>query len=425
MRRFTALAAAAGLLLLPGCRQGPTHRVTVRFWNGFTGPDGRTMLRLVRQFNEANPDVNVLMQRMDWATYYNKLFVAGLGHRAPELFIIHTSALRRFANAGFIQPVDPLMEGPDAIPVSDLDANVWAACAFNGRHYSVPLDVHAMGMYYNRALLREAGVVDSRGEAKPPVTRAEFFDAIRRVRNLPQKDGVSRWGFVFNYARTTCYTWMMQYGGRMFTPDYSRCTLNDARNVRALEDAAALIRKWKVAPSPENFDSWMGVRQGRVGISFEGVYMLADLRKQKDLDYAGAPVPRIGPQWAVWADSHNMCLRGDLKGRELAATWRFVKFLSDHSLDWAEGGQIPVRKSLRDTDRFRSMPVQYQFSRQIGYVRYLPQVPYVFEFELEFDTALDRVLRGRATAQQALDDATRNVNRIIAREKAVAEGRQP
>ena len=81
----------------------------MRFWNGFTGPDGRTMLRLVRRFNTENPDITVLMQRMDWGTYYNKLFVGGLGGRAPEVFVLHTRALLRFARAGFAAPLDPLL----------------------------------------------------------------------------------------------------------------------------------------------------------------------------------------------------------------------------------------------------------------------------------------------------------------------------
>src|SRR5262245_60289160 len=92
---------AAALLPTAGCGQAGQGVVTVRFWNGFTGPDGRTMLRLVKRFNQQNPDVHVLMQRMDWSTYYNKLFVAGLGHRAPELFVVHTRAMLRFARAGF------------------------------------------------------------------------------------------------------------------------------------------------------------------------------------------------------------------------------------------------------------------------------------------------------------------------------------
>jgi multiple sugar transport system substrate-binding protein len=145
--------------------------------------------------------------------------------------------------------------------------------------------------------------------------------------------------------------------------------------------------------------------------------MLADLQKQKDLEFGGAPVPQLTDHPAVWADSHNLCLRSDLEGKELQATWRFVKFLSDNSLDWAEGGQVPVRKSLRNTARFQSMPDQSAFARQIPYVTYLPRLPFVFEFQTEFDTAVEKALRGSATPQEALDTAADNINAIIARER--------
>ena len=71
----------ASALALTGCSGDivPHGALTLRFWNGFTGPDGRTMLGLVKRFNEQNPDVHVVMQRMEWGTYYNKLFVANLG----------------------------------------------------------------------------------------------------------------------------------------------------------------------------------------------------------------------------------------------------------------------------------------------------------------------------------------------------------
>ncbi len=97
---------SAGLV---GCESGTSTKVSLRFWNGFTGPDGRTMLEMVRRFNQENPDVHVLMQRMDWSTYYNKLFVAGLGGRAPEVFIIHAGNIERFMQADFIRSIDDLM----------------------------------------------------------------------------------------------------------------------------------------------------------------------------------------------------------------------------------------------------------------------------------------------------------------------------
>ena len=402
---------------LSGCRSERSRVVTLRYWNGFTGPDGRTMLRLVKRFNEENPDVNVLMQRMDWATYYNKLFVAGLGARAPELFVLQTHAIPRFAKAGFVRAVDDLAAQPGSLDTSDIDANVWKAVSVDNRHYGVPLDIWPMGMYYNRRLLREAGIVDERGEAKPPTNRAEFLDALRKLTRPGAGNRPEQWGFVFANFESNVYSTMLQYGGEFFTPDATHCLLNGPKNVEALQFCVDLIRKYKVAPPPENYDAWIGFRQGKIGMVFEGIYMLADLQKQQDLDYSGAPVPQMGINQSVWAGSHNLCLRADLQGRDLQATWRFIRFLSDNSLDWAAGGQVPVRKSLRATPRFRAMPVQSAFARQIPSVVYLPRLTFIFEFQTEFTSAVEKALRGSATPQEALDTAAANIDKILARER--------
>ena len=36
----------------------------------------------------------------------------------------------------------------------------------------------------------------------------------------------------------------------------------------------------------------------------------------------------------------------------LKASKRFIQYLSDHSLDWAMGGQVPVRKNLRASEHY-------------------------------------------------------------------------
>lgn len=402
------------LCCVSGCRRETQPQIVLRFWNGFTGPDGRTMLKLVKRFNSENPDVHVLMQRMDWNTYYNKLFVAGIGKRAPEIFVVHTNAIVRFAQANFVRSMDDYAAAHSG-EIRDIDPNVWRAVEVNGKHYGLPLDVHAMGMYYNRRLFREAGFVDASGEAKPPRTREEFMDAVRRMTREKGAEGQKQWGFVFANYSNTAYAFMKQFGGKFFSPDNSRCLINSPENVAALQFCMDMVHKEKAAPSPENFDAWVGFRQGRTAMTFEGIYMLPDLQKQKDLDFAGAPIPQVGPQAATQTGSHNLCLRVDLDARTTSAAWRFLKYLSDNSLDWAEGGQIPVRRSLRESSRFKKMTVQYQFARQIPYVAYLPQVPFVFEYNTEFDLAIEKALRGSATPQGALDLAAANVNKIIAR----------
>ena len=417
-RRFQiALLLSVIAMLTPlSCQNAQRQVVTLRFWNGFTGPDGRTMLNLVKRFNERNPDIHVLMQRMDWNTYYNKIFVAGMGNRAPEVFVLQSRAIQRFARAGYCRANDDLVSGADGIDVDDIDPNVWNAVQQKGKHYALPLDVFPMGMYYNRTLFKEAGIVDENGEAKPPTTREEFFEAMRKITKPAFGKQPAHWGFVFTNLESNCYTIMRQFGGEFFSPDYKKCSVNQPENIEALQLCTDLIQKYHYAPSPENFDAWIGFRQGKVGMVFEGIYMLADLQKQKDLDFAGAPVPLIGNHPATWADSHTLCLRSDLKGAELQAGWKFEKFLSDNSLDWAEGGQVPVRKSLRNTDRFRKMTIQAEFAKQIPYVCYVPRLNFVFEYLKEYSTGLEKGVRGTQTPKDALDLTTQKIDEIIALE---------
>ncbi len=411
-------ALCCGVLFFAGCDRAQSNAVTLRFWNGFTGPDGRTMLRIVRKFNEENPDVRVRMQRMDWSVYYNKLFVAGLGGRAPEVFVVHASHIERFLRARFIRPIDDLVGGPNPLDSNDFVPQVWSAVDRNGAHYGLPLDVHLMGLFYNKTLFREAGIVDAAGNPAPPRTRDEFMAAAERLtRHSNGKQ--EHWGFVFTWARTNLLTLMRQWGGRAFTPDGKTCTLDTPENIEALQFCVDLVRKHRIAPPPENFNSWIGFRQGKVAMAFEGIYMLSDLQRQKDLDFGAAPLPQLGKQAATWGDSHILCLREGLDERSRNAAWRFMRYLSDHALDWAEGGQIPVRQSQLSSARFQQMYAQAEFAKGLPNVSYVEHVPFIFEYYSEFDAAIEKALRGVEPPQSALTAATKRMNETIVRYEAL------
>jgi multiple sugar transport system substrate-binding protein len=412
------LVIAAICFALTGCeRQQPAEVTELRFWNGFTGPDGRTMLGIVKRFNEENPDVHVVMQRLPWGQYYNKLFVAGSGGRAPDVFVSHRSALERFVAAGFVRPADELLgTAADQLDPADIDANILSAFEQGGHHWAIPLDAHPLGMFYNRALLREAGF------DHPPRTRDEFLAVLLRLRpRLGASPAKATWGFAFTWQRTNCYAVMRQFGGELFDDVNGTPTFASPANVEGLDFCARLV-SGGLAPSPQGFESWTGFRQGRVAMVFEGIYMLPDLQKQADLDWAAAPVPVLGRHPAAWADSHGLAIRKGLAGARLAGARRLIKYLSDHSLDWAAGGQLPVRKSLRDSDRFRAMAAQGEFAKQIPYVAYLPPKPFVFEYLRAFDDAVELALRGTKSPEAVLVDADARVQSVMARYRSALEG---
>jgi len=407
------------LVFLVGCGRN-SNKIKLRFWNGFTGPDGRTMLQIVRKFNKENPDILVQMQRIDWGTYYNKLFVAGIGKRAPDIFVVHADSLARFQYAGFLRPIDDLVFGTNGIDVTDIDSNVWAATEIDGKHYALPLDVHPAGLYYNKKLFREAGITNKFGEPTPPTNRKEFFAALKKLKKDKNGDGKpDQWGFVFTFYPTLARTFILQWGGDLIDAKTKECTVNKPEAVAAVQFLADIINKQHLAPVPENMDGWLGFRQGKVGMVFEGIYMLADLKKQKDLDFGAAVVPVLGKKPAVWGSTHELCLSPELKGKKLKAAWKFIKFLSDNSIDWAASGQVPVRQKIRATDEFKKLKAQYTFSKEIPYLVYLPHVITVSELQEEYGIALDKAFRGRCSAQEALDEAAARYKKTVERQKKI------
>jgi len=406
-RRDFARTAAAAALAVVGCERRSSLAIHLRFWNGFTGPDGRTMLRIIKQFNQQHENIQVTMQRMDWGTYYNKLFVAGLGNRAPDVFVLHSDQIDRFYRAGLMTPIDAMLTD-GRVPMDDLDPNVLAKTSRAGKHYALPLDVHPLGMFYNRRLFADAGI------AKAPQTQKEFVEALHRLKRAGD-GGVAQWGFVLGWFRVIMYSIMSQYGGRIFDDATGALTLDSPACREAMSFMAGLIVEQKLVPEIENLAGMIGFRQGRVAMVWEGIFMLPELRRQTDLEFGAAPLVIVGNQPAVWAGTHNLCIRNGLDDRQTRAAMTFLKFLSDHSLDWADGGQIPVRRSLRQTERFAAMTAQAAFATQIPYVTYMPSTPFTVEYQVEFDLACDRVLRGSATPQQALADATTNIQRVMTR----------
>lgn len=381
----------------------------LRWWNMFAGPDGGRTLGLVKKFNASHPDVRVTMQRMDAGLYYNKLFVAGLAGRGPEVFVVHADVLPRFARAGLLGDLEPDFNR-NGWAEGDFDPAVLAVVTFRGRRLAVPWDIHPLGLYYNAALFRRAGLVDATGQPRPPADRTEFLEAIRKINDLGEK------GFAFTWLRTNISSIMRQFGGRLFSDDGLRCTLDDPRNLEALQWCSDLIHKERLVAPPQGGDPFAGFRQGHIGMVMEGIWMIADFGRT-DLDLGVAPAPRLGPGSAVWMDSHCLAMRPGLPPAVREAAWKFIRFLSDEGLEWAGAGQIPARVGLRETPAFRAMSAQAAFARQIGYGFYPPRVPVSFEFSAEFDLAVEKVLRGEADAATALREAAARVNLALERDR--------
>lgn len=412
-----AICLSLGLVKLLSGGGALSHAKTeISFWNGWTGPDGVAMLEVIREFNEQNPDIEVSMQRMAWDTYYNKLMVAAMSGRGPEVFVVHASTLPRMERAGFLDNIADIYGSSSGILPSDFEPKVLDQVKFGQRTLGLPLDIHPQGMYCNSDLLLAAGLKNPNGTPRPPATGEEFLAAIRATQKVDAKGDHDVWGFSWTFWRNNFMALVPQFGGRYFD-EKGRADLTNPGNVAALAYMGKLMNQLKLTPPAESNAGWTGFRQKKVAMLFEGVYMIGDLQNLTDFRYCGAPIPQIGPQPGTLGDSHCLCLRTGLTSKERAAAEKFLAFLSQHSLAWAKAGQVPARISIRNSPEFQSLQVQAAFAKQIPYLQYPPRSPLLFELIQEIDQSVERVLRGEMTPEQSLKIANDNLQKAIERDK--------
>lgn len=392
---------------------GPT---VVRFWNGFTGPDGETMRKIVRSFNASQKEVQVEMEIIPWGTFYDKLTLGLAFGGAPDIFVLHTGRFPEFASHGVLSPIRADLKAA-GLDQGKFPPRTWEACRWEGEQYALPLDVHPMALYYNTELFEKAGIKE------PPKTYAEFLDIAHKLTVDKNGDGKpEQWGFAFTWLASNSTLFMNQHGSAMLTPDLKRSAMGTPEARAAFTQMTDIIYKEKIAPKPEGQDAWLGFQTGKVAMALEGVYMMAGLERQKGLKWAAAPVPQFGPVPAVWGGSHLLALPKESSPRKREAAWKFAKYLSDNSIEWAKGGQVPARKDLVTTPEFQALKTQSIVATQVDQVVYEPASVALNLVATFKDSAVEKIVNRIGTMDEAIEVAERRTNVVLARQAPSKQG---
>ncbi|MEZ0536821.1 ABC transporter substrate-binding protein [Caldicellulosiruptoraceae bacterium PP1] len=389
--------------------------IQLEFWNGFTGPDGKGIAKLVDIFNQKyQGKIQVKMQVMQWGAYYDKIVTAVVSGKAPDIGIMHLDSIAKYANKGILLPLDEFasklkLSENDFIPV------VWKAGIINGKRYGIPLDVHPLALYYNVDLLKQAGY------DHPPANREEFLDLAKKCTKDTDGDGkIDQWGFAMppGWPSSQIYwAYLHQFGGKAFD-DYLKITkplFNSKEGIEALQFLVDTIFKYKISPANIQQDGEVTLfKQGKLAMQLNGIWMIQGYKEQKGLNFMTAPVPQIGPKKATWAGSHNFVVfkKKDFNSKK-DAIFKFIDFISRNSFEWAKAGQVPARNSVRFSKAFATLKEQYEIAKQADYIVFPPMSPISGDVMGPLGEAVNLAVLGKKTPKQALDEAAVKVEKII------------
>src|SRR2546425_9245006 len=176
MKRRTFLDGAAATAAVASARPAVGQpKATITYWNGRTGADGKVMDELIDRFT-AETGIRIEQQRLPWAELYAKLHVAVPAGEGPDLALIHTVEVPHFAHDGVLEAIDDATLAEKGLRGDDYLPATWQGGTFQGKRYSLPLDVPQHILYLNSKVMKDAGLA-----GKVPGNRNELVAMAKQM----------------------------------------------------------------------------------------------------------------------------------------------------------------------------------------------------------------------------------------------------
>jgi len=422
-RAFIGRTAAAGAgLWLAGC--GSEERVAdlpfgsgasydgpnvkLDFWCGFTGGDGDAMLGIIDEFQKEHANIAVAMNTIRWEDFYTKVPAAVQSGQGPDVAVMHVDQLATSAAHEVIVPLDDVAEGL-GLREADFAPTVWQAGEYRGRRYGIPLDMHPLGFFYNKATLEEAGL-----PPEPPQTRDDYMAALEE---LKAKGVKGHWVSPFFFTGGLQFQSLVwQFGGDLWSEDGTRAAWNSDAGVEAMEWMRGLIQEGYSPRSVGQDADNIAFKNGVNAFMWNGIWGCGDYGATEGLEWGASPLPQIGTERAAWANSHNFVVtqQSEVDENRLRATVVFIDDITRRSAQWAAGGQVPARRGPRESKAFAKLEGQSQLAKQVPYLHFGPAVPGVSDVrESTLDLAVQQALAGDKPAREALDDAAQRADELL------------
>ena len=160
-RMMAAAVVAAGGLWVAAAHA----EETVVWWDFLGGGDGVRMKQLIADFNAAHAGkVKIDATTLEWGTpFYAKVQTSAAVGEAADIMTYHASRIPLAVSQDILEEITADDMSKMGLSASDFAPATWDAVTVDGKQYAVPLDTHPIVLYYNRDLLKKAGVLGDDG----------------------------------------------------------------------------------------------------------------------------------------------------------------------------------------------------------------------------------------------------------------------
>lgn len=408
--RTVLTLCAVGVLLLGATAAAPRRSahavVNLVMWQQWGGGHEKVTLdKYIAVFNRTHPAIHVSEIAV---TDNTKIVTAISGGRPPDLMDLgSTQVIGQWAHDGLLQPLDALISASH-IKTTDFVPAGWKAVTFEGKRWGVPFMNFNIGLVYNKALFKSAGI------SHAPRTLEEL-DADAAKLTVIQGGHIQRMGFIPNYPGSVLQTAAWLFGGEWFNGTIS--TAANPANVRALQWESSYYKKYSPAAVTRfisGFGQYLtaadGFESGKVAMMYDGEWNIAFAKENVPSFQLGAapfpaPATLAGRTGTSYLDTNPQVIpAGAAHPNE---SFEFIKWETTNPQLASEFAtlvvNLPHLKDVPPTPLFKDPNFRVFVAEANGpNARQQPITPISAQFQTNLGNAEQAALLGKSTPAQAL-----------------------
>jgi len=363
-----------------------------------------TIAQAVQAFQAANPNIKVNVVGVSWAPEGTALLEQALAERTGiNVFSVGSSDLIRLSRAGILSELDPYLTPEDR---RDFYASGLDAARADGKVYAWPVWVPAVSVIAHPDLFAERGV--ALPSLEDPWNYDEFVAAGKAL-TFTRSDGTVVYGFSVPAATGNVAYLPLLYidGGRVLSPDGRRFVQNDPDGVSALQKLADLSLKHHITPPDFGLTDQPTVleqfKTGQIAMMMVTPSIVSELEKSS-MPLAVLPPPTGDLGQVVTTGAFGMY--GVVKVEDeavLAASHEFARYITGSQVAVDVPGYQQAPGLRRSNTAYATTPNREVVARLVSFGVYEAPVATSTDLRVQWEMAMQDVLTGKQTAQEALD----------------------
>ncbi|MDF2797818.1 MAG: extracellular solute-binding protein [Devosia sp.] len=406
LTKTTLAGLAAGVSLLA---MGSAQAVEIEYWQYVFDSRVQAMDQLIEKFEAANPDITVKHTTFPYADYQTRVVAAKVAGQGPDVVQLFYGWTDQFVNGGLIQPLDPAV-----FPHAEIESEFFPIVSAMKRgedYYGLPTAVRSLALFYNKALLDEAGV-------QPPQNLEELIAVAKATTKVDGGGNITSVGITMDMAGQDHQWWrevLVRQNGGVPYDEEGNVAYNNEAGAAALKFYTDLQTEHKVGQTGFMDEGQAAFRAGLAAMTIDGTFRLGA--------FEGNPF-----EWGVVelpADANGMrsnyssyfanAIGATAEGEELEAAQKFLQYISSPEameiwLD--EVGELPARRSVALTEENLADPILGPFLKGLEYA----QTTRFYDEAAQRQTTIDmvnRVLLENQSVEDSLAQAAQAEQAII------------